>query len=113
MTVQEAAVSLASLDGTWDAFDWLEALYLYGAGLRSTAPHREFSFMVIFRGLSQPAQQRQAESDLEKHLKSAVPIRRKLNFLPDLNIIDMVSTENPAFVALFGTAITIYVRSGA
>jgi hypothetical protein len=110
MTVQEAAVSLASLDGTWDRFAWLEALYLYGSGLRSTTPHREFSFMVIYRGLAQPAQQRQAESDLDKHLKGAVPIRRRLNFLPDLNIIDMVSAENPAFVALFGPAVTIYVR---
>ena len=106
-------MSLASLDGTWDEFAWLEALYLYGAGLRSTEPHRQFSFMVIHRGLAQPAQQRQAEGDLDAHLKGAVPIRRRLNFLPDLSIIDMVNTENPAFVAVFGPAVTIYVRRGS
>lgn len=110
MTAPEAMISLVTLADRWEDLRWLEALYLYGSNLGSAAGHRELRFMVIFKGLRQAAQQRAAEKELDKLLKPVIPVRRRLDFLHDLEIIVWVEQDNPAFAAAFGQAIPIYVR---
>lgn len=110
MTAPEAMISLVTLADRWEDLRWLEALYLYGSNLGSAAGHRELRFMVIFKGLRQATQQRAAEKELDKLLKPVIPVRRRLDFLNDLEIIVWVEQDNPAFVAAFGQAIPIYVR---
>ncbi len=110
MTAAEAMISLLTLADRWEDLGWLEALYLYGNNLGAAAGHRELRFMVIFKGLRQATQQRVAEKELDKLLKPAIPVRRRLELRPDLEIIQWIEQENPAFVAAFGQAIPIYVR---
>ena len=110
MTVSEVMISLTTLADQWEDLAWMEALYLYGNHLDSADGHRELRFMVIFKGLRRAPQQKAAQKALDKILKPAVPVRRRLDFLDDLAIIQYIELENPAFVASFGQAIPIFVR---
>ena len=113
MTVQETLISLISLEGSWEELEWLHGLILYGPGLRRVAVHREFSFMVVYRGLRNPAQLRQAKVDLDKRIRAAVPVKRHLHFVTDFDILRRVEADDPAFMAVLGHAIAIYVRGSS
>lgn len=113
MTVQETLISLISLEGSWEELEWLHGLILYGPGLRRVAVHREFSFMVVYRGLRSPAQLRQAKVDLDKRIRAAVPVKRHLHFVTDFDILRRVEADDPAFMAVLGHAIAIYVRGSS
>ena len=54
---------------------------------------------------------RRGMKELDALLKRAVPVKRRLDFLGNLEIIDWIEQENPAFRANFGQAIPIYVRT--
>ncbi len=111
MTASEALISLTTLADLWPDFEWLEALYLHGGNLDTAAGHRELRFMIIHNGLRRANQVAAAEKALDKALKPAVPVRRKLDFFGDLQIIEWVEQENPGFLAAFGRVIPVYVRS--
>ncbi len=110
MTVEEALISLSTLEGKWADVAWLQGLVLYGSTLRSAAFHREFSFMVLYKGMRAASKLRAAQAELDELIKNAVPIPRKLHLIGDLPLLDKIQADDPAVRALFGELIIIYAR---
>ncbi len=110
MSLDEVLISIGTLEGNWSDLGWLQGLYLYGQDLKSTDYHREFSFIVVYRGLSKSSQIRKARADLDAILAQAAPVHRTLNFIPTIGIIEQMRTDNPAVNALLGHTVPIFVR---
>jgi len=110
MTIEEALISLSTLESAWSEFEWLQGLVLYGTTLKSADWHREFSFMVFTKGLRATAKLRAATNELDALVKTALPIKRKLHLLPDLSILDKIQRDDPAITAQFGHVIVVYAR---
>ena len=110
MTVQEALISLATLQDRWPQLEWLDAIVLYGPQLRAGDSFREFSFLVIHHGLTTPSQARAARAELDALLATAVPIKRRIHLVREPELLDRLRQEDPAVEALLGQPIPIWVR---
>ncbi|MFQ5744065.1 MAG: hypothetical protein ACE5HV_10805 [Acidobacteriota bacterium] len=92
-------------------FSWLEGVYLHGASLIERPRLLHLNFIIVYRGLSRPAQRKAAHAQLIELLQAVLPVRLHVQFTGARGVARLLDENNPAAHALLGYAESVFVRN--